>query len=98
MRRSTGRLPPRYTGHSGRAAVARHDCRVLQLWGYHWEAGLAHGRRGGTRNQGRLGLDTRQNGGRGGHCTLLLLLLLNPVIFNQLGMLFLLFTNLESEK
>ena len=29
---------------------------------------------------------------------LLLLLLLNPVIFNQLGMLFLLFTNLESEK
>lgn len=29
---------------------------------------------------------------------MLLLLLLNPVIFNQLGMLFLLFTNLESEK
>ena len=75
---------------------------MLQLRGHHWEAGLAHGRRGGTRNQGRLGLDTRQNGGRGGHCTLLLLLLLllllNPVIFNQLGMLFLLFTNLESEK
>lgn len=69
---------------------------MLQLRGHHGEAGLAHGRWGGTRNQGRLGLDTRQNGGRGGHCTLLLLLLLNPVIFNQLSMLFLLFTNLES--
>lgn len=63
----------------------------LQLRWHHGEAGLAHGGGGGTRNKGRLGLDAWQPGGRG-HGTLLLL---DAVIFDQLGMLFLLLPDLQ---
>ena len=71
---------------------------VLELRRRHGEAGLAHGGRGAAWNQGQLGLDTGHHGGRGhGTLLLLLLLLLDPIIFNQLGMLFLLLTNLGEQ-
>ena len=95
MSSSTGRLPTRQTRHSGRAGVPPNDRCVLQRLRHHGEAGLAHGRWGGTWKEEKLGLDTWHYG-RWGHCTFLLLLLLDPVIFHQLSVLFLLFTDLES--
>lgn len=68
---------------------------LLQLLRHHGEAGLARGGWRGTRNKGRLGRGAREPGGRG-HGTLLLLL--DPVILDQLRMLLLLLPNLQDKE